>query len=752
MNFRTTLILAVLAAGAAIAVFVLQRQGTPDDSDIVIESQRVFQGAAIEEISRIEFSRRKDDMTIVLERDGADWRLVAPVKGRADWRQVSQLTTMLGNLEYMAQKPLSPKTAIDFGLEPPAATLKFTSGEKTYECAVGHEIRLKESAKSTFVRRSGEAYALLARDALGSLLETDLRQWRDEKLVMWLPGDIARVAIVRGEQTVEARRADGNWMITKPVRVRGNRDAIDGVVRAATGLNAQTFETDSPDELARYGLDKPRLAITLEKKPATPPAADTDAKATGDGVKADDGKAEAEAPESLTIAFGDFTDSSNKAVYAQLSGSSAIVAIVASDVQDLEKDLAALRDSRAFAIDRTGDITFLSVDLAGEAVAVERVAPAKWQITAPQPAPAEAPEVEALLDRLRNVTVTAFDDTAKPTDTRFGFNSPYGTVTFRRSSDTGDTTVLIGRQEPSGDLWVMETGSSSAGRVETDRIDGLKTSWFDLHARSIWKTSAGQTVAGVSWTRGGETVTVARQDDATYKMTSPVEESLDAEKVGKLVAALSTVKAESFLAPAAKAAEYGLDKADMAIEVTLKGQGDPVIHRLQIAEHKGDTVAMLAGGDLVFRLDKSMAGLFDKSMSKDAWGHFDKDRVYRLEVKGPSLDAVFSRSGEDEWSAGDDVAPTDSLRVRWYLGDLSAASASRVVAYAAKDLTAYGLDKPVWRIRVKGLSVDRVFLTSASGPNGGRYASIEGSGRVVVLDSEQISRLTKDKSYFEKKN
>lgn len=751
MNFRTTLILAVLAAGAAVAVFVLQQQGAPDDYDIEIESQKVFEGAASEDITRIEFSRRKDDVTIVLERDGPDWRLVAPVKGRADWRQVSQLTTMLGNLEYMARKSLSPGAMADYGLAPPVATLKFTSGDTTYECAVGREIPLKEGARSTFVRRGGEPYALLARDGLGSLLMTDLRQWRDEKLVMWLPGDVARVAIVRGEKTVEARRADRGWIITKPVRAGGNRDAIDSVVRTATGLNAQTFETDKSDDLARYGLDKPRLAITLEKKPAKPPVTGADTQADGAGVKTDGGKVEAETPETLTITFGDFTDTSKKAVYAQLSGSSTVVAIEASDLQEVEKDLAALRDNRAFSIDRTDAITFLSVELGGDAVVVERVTPTKWQITSPQQAPAETSEVEALIDRLRDVTVKEFDDTAQPTDTRFGFNSPYGTVTFRRGGDTGDTTVLVGRQEPSGDLWVMETGSGSAGRVETDRIDGLKTSWFDLHSRSIWTTLAGQTVAGVSWTRGGETVTVVRQDDGTYKMTSPVEELLDAEKVGKLVAALRNVRAESFLASATKAAEYGLDKADIAIEVTVKGQGKPVTHRLQISEHEGDTVAMLAGGALVFKLDKSMAELFDKSMSKAAWGHFDKDRVYRLEVKGPSLDAVFSRSGDAEWSAGDDAA-TDSLRVRWYLGDLATASAGRVVAYAAKDLAAYGLDKPAWRIRVKGLSVDRVFLISASGSRGGRYASVEGSGRVVVLDSEQVSRLTKDKSYFEKKN
>ena len=46
----------------------------------------------------------------------------------------------------------------------------------------------------------------------------------------------------------------------------------------------------------------------------------------------------------------------------------------------------------------------------------------------------------------------------------------------------------------------------------------------------------------------------------------------------------------------------------------------------------------------------------------------------------------------------------------------------------------------------------RTFLLSATGPTrGGRYATVEGSGQVVVLDDSTVSKMTKDKSYFHKK-
>jgi len=133
-------------------------------------------------------------------------------------------------------------------------------------------------------------------------------------------------------------------------------------------------------------------------------------------------------------------------------------------------------------------------------------------------------------------------------------------------------------------------------------------------------------------------------------------------------------------------------------------------------------------------------------MWKNAWLEFDKDRVTHLEIAGPQLAVTFIRTGQ-EWSSNLPDLPTDSMRVNWYLGDLAGLEVARVARYAAKDLAEFGLDKPAWRIRLKGLAVDKTLLVSDK-PGADRYATIEGSGVVVVLDATQIARIAKDKSNF----
>ena len=758
MNVRTTLILAILAVAGGAVVLWLQHQGEPTPDQPALATRRVFPDVAVADVTRIEINRAAKGDRIVLEKVDGAWRLAEPVAGRADWHHAGSIATELASLAYGRKIALTATNVAEFGLQPPAADITFTAAGASHRIAVGNEAGLGND-RFTYVRLPDATSACLVKGTLPSLLAAETSEFRDKGLVAWGPSDVAAVALTRGDETIRAERADGHWILARPVRTRGDADALNDLAAAATGLKAIAFVTDTPDDPATYGIDAPRLAVVLEKKPEPKPA-DEEA-ATDDTTRPKPEPADAktaeepekpEKPRAITITFGAHEDLQKTRVYAWVSTSPTIVTVEEDKVRAFEKDLLAFRDKHAVPI-TTAQVTDLAVDLGGAAVAVEKVEPGRWQIVAPRKAPAQADEVTSLLDRLADLKVRQFADGVDPVSPEYGFDKPYGTVTFRHSGDTRDTSVIIGAGREDGRIWVIESGARTAGRVRSADVTPLKTTWLDLHARNVWTVPDDHQVAEVAWTRRGETVRVVRRTrdgKPAFAMTSPVEEDLDADKAAKLFDAFRTVDAGTTLAPAAQAPDYALDTPAIRVTVVTRpaAGGDETARVLHVAEKNGSHVAMAQGGSLIFRLDDKLVEQLETPLSTDAWGAFEKDRAHRLEIAGPDITLGLNRSG-DQWAPEnpDDLA-VDSMRVRWYVGDLADATASRVVAYAATDLTRYKLDTPEWRIRVKGLAVDKVFLIAADGPAGGRYATIEGSGRVVVLDNSQGSRLTKDMSSF----
>ena len=763
MNFRTTLILALLALVAAGVVVYLKQQGVPPKKPSEpVTAARLYENVKADDVTRIEIERSAKGeakaLKIVLELVGGKWLLTAPVRARADEYQPRDLAGKLANLAYGRKVELSDKNAAQFGLAPAGATVRFTAAGQLHELAIGQETGLGGETV-TYVRQPGQNWVYLAKSALAFVAKDDPASFRDRTLIEWSPSEVAKLALTRGEVAVGAERSGDDWTITAPVRTRGDKEALDGLASAAAGrmgLSAAGFVADDDQAVALDSLAKPRLVMRLEKKVL--PAAEGQ---------------EPEKPQTMTVAIGGFADLQKTKVYAQISDSSAavparrdhgeLVNLPEAKVRDLDKDLFALRDKRAVPLEKD-KVTWLQLEVAGSSVTVEKSDQGKWQVVAPEKAPADADQVSALIDKLADMKVKKFADNIDPASADYGFarptgeaGKPYGTITFRMTGQAKDLGAVIGKHATSGDFWILENGTTSAGNVDAADVGRLKTTWLDLYQHGIWQVKDTEQIAAVSWTRGDETVDIVRESvagesEAKWQMTAPVAEELDPAKVAKLLEVLNKVDAEKFVAPASEAAERGLDQPTVALTVTVQpksGGQEKTLHKLFMAEKEGKLVAKTDGETPVFEVNRNLLDQLAKPMSKDAWGKFDQERTSRLEVVGPDIDLKFERSGQT-WSAQEPPDfPANSDRVRWYVGDLAAAEAAKVVAYAAKDLAQYKLDQPAWRIRAKGLNIDKTFLISDTGPIGGdRYATIEGSGRVVALESSQVSRLEKDKSNF----
>jgi hypothetical protein len=90
--------------------------------------------------------------------------------------------------------------------------------------------------------------------------------WRDKTIARFGEGGISAVDaidIVRGSETLSLKKTGSDWTAADGTKLQQSK--IDDLLGAIDGERAIGFE-DSPQVLARYGLDKPRLEVVLHGK------------------------------------------------------------------------------------------------------------------------------------------------------------------------------------------------------------------------------------------------------------------------------------------------------------------------------------------------------------------------------------------------------------------------------------------------------------------------------------------------------
>ncbi len=748
MNSKTTIILALLLAVAGVAVLAIVKSAAPEHKP-TLSSVRIFPDSKPEDVASITLSRSGPLGTVSLTLSSGKWVLTAPVHAPADAYQAGDLARQLAELSFSRAVALTPASTAEFGLQPPAATVKFTSAGKNHELLVGNDVGFG-SQQFTYVTTPGAKEAYLIKGTLRTLAVDEVANFRTKTMIE-TGGELVGLSLSRSGYTIAAEKTAAGWTIAQPVRTRGDKAALDALALSAQGLTAGAFITNDLSDLAKFGLDQPRLTVVLSLNSPVPPASAATS-AT---------KPAAAQLRNVAIEIGGYADLQKSNRYALVLGTPSVISLPEAKVRDLDKDLFTLRDKRVLAADPE-QIEKLVLNLEGNSVTLERQ-DGKWNITAPEKAPADADEVSSLLAHLDNLKTKQFADKADLKDKAYGLEPPYGTITYRARGQTADTTVTIGKNK-SGELWTAESGASSVGRIDSAGLADCKKTWLDLRSRTVFKLAPGQTISQITWSHSGEKVTIERLSatGSDWTMASPTKMDLDGEKVAKLVEALSNLNAKKWVAKGEKAADYGLDHPQINLSVTITGMVvgfEDKAMMLSIAEKNGMLVAQKFRPSivlsniptvlpLIFELDRSLLDLLSQPMWKGPWLDFDKERVTHLEIAGPSLTVTFLRTGQ-EWSSDQSDLQANSMRVNWYLSDLAGLEVARVVRYAAKDLAEFGLDKPAWRIRLKGLTVDKTLLVSEKGPTGGdRYATIAGSNLIVVLDATQFARIVKDQSYF----
>lgn len=243
MKPRTVAILAVVVAMLAAFVFFFERELPSTDE------RRERSGKALalepEEVTALtlEWEGREVRFERTTKGEGEapptarDWRLAAPITGRADGGRIDQFLSGLASLEV--ERELEGTARADVGLEPPRGRVRWSAGGTEGSLEVGGEV---PASSNVVIAVAGRAEPVVVARSFASDLGRAAADWRARDVLGLDRGAIERVRLlpVGGEEIALARRGE-SFAVERPYADAADRDAVDPLLGELTGLEAARY-------------------------------------------------------------------------------------------------------------------------------------------------------------------------------------------------------------------------------------------------------------------------------------------------------------------------------------------------------------------------------------------------------------------------------------------------------------------------------------------------------------------------------
>jgi len=199
----------------------------------------------------------------VFAKQGKDWQITQPVSTRADQTSIDGIVNDLSSAKI--RRSFAPTDSLSkYGLAQPAVTIDFQQ-----KGGVEHTIRLGDKDFS-----GNAVYALIDASKNVDLLpvslldETDkpLSQLRDRSLLELDNGEVTGITTDSPSGTLAVTKKNSTWEIAKPKEMLGDSSAVDSLANALSTDKFTDVVSESPDDLAKYGLTHPSMSVTTTIK------------------------------------------------------------------------------------------------------------------------------------------------------------------------------------------------------------------------------------------------------------------------------------------------------------------------------------------------------------------------------------------------------------------------------------------------------------------------------------------------------
>jgi hypothetical protein len=360
---RSTLILLLVAIGAAVAVYYLEfKPGKPRD-EAKDESRPAFNFKA-EDLIALAINRA--GQKIRLERRDGRWRLTEPVDAPADASVLEALASDLAAARVERQIVSAPEELDKYGLVNPGLDLeiRLKSGQ-THRLQFGGK---DFSGGSVYARVDGSKEVALLPSALLASADKPLNDLRDRSLLTGLtPAEIASLDLNNSHGSLKLAREKASWELRSPVTAPADEAGVSDLLETLASAKGAEVVSEKGEDPSKYGLDRPQISVT--------------ARATG-------------GPE-RSLAIGARTEGKETSYFARSSDHPQILKVEASLIEKLNIKPIDLRSKQIAGLNRD-ELTEVHLQNPNLTLIAERKTDGKWLVREP----ADRKEKEVLSGKL----------------------------------------------------------------------------------------------------------------------------------------------------------------------------------------------------------------------------------------------------------------------------------------------------------------------------------------------------------------
>jgi Domain of unknown function (DUF4340) len=427
MKTKTTLFLLIAVVALGLYIKFYESKG-PNTSEARRQAESVvnFDRDNLEGIVI-----QNGDDKIELRRQDRKWRIEAPFKDQAD---NSAIEGFLAGLESWQKYSTIPSKEItkdksrldEFGLSNAKLRLKLLGKDMPPEIIFGGDAAFEGRM---YVRLEGKSDVFLAASSVRNDISKKPEEFRDKKLTDLATAQVTRVLLKTAVGEMELEKKADHWEIVKPLRARGDDQKIGDLLAQITTARIDQFVAEDRGDLHPYGLAEPRGSITLFT---------------------------AEDKTGQMLQIGGIPEKAKEQVYVRFAARSAVYTLPKKIEDVLGTKPSDLRDRHLVPID-TNILDRVTIDAAGKGKTVLARNAEGWTIASRKDQPANAAEVNRMLDLLKNEQVTQFVDDVASDLPKYGLDKPQLQVTFSSfaSENTAETqagehpfaTIAFGKTE-----------------------------------------------------------------------------------------------------------------------------------------------------------------------------------------------------------------------------------------------------------------------------------------------------------------
>ena len=578
MNYKTTFIIIVLLIGVAATYFLFFEKSTDDLATNKKPTISETYDLPRDEINRIRLSYADEaykPITIDRNAEGI-WKIKSPIEAYADLVKVN---VVLDDFVKKRVRQSFDVTEYDqYGLDNPKITVELwkSADSEPRVFLVGN----KGINYSVYVREKSENHIFIIESSALDDLSISTTDIRDRSVIKFDPVSITELVYEEPEPFKCIQEGD-TWQMTQPITSSADSEEISYILTELERMQVSTFELDGEnvqESLSKYGLDKPRIKLTL----------------TG-------------GDERYGLAIGSVvsstTDQHNdkNAVYVHSLHQGGIYTVTDDIFELLNKTPFDIRDKRIVDFQR-GDVTAFEIQGGNESIIGKRLEKDLWEIEGKHKTFAEKQAVSDLIYGVDSLEATAYITDPSEDLSLYGLGNPSYNITFTMRGSEKPIALHIGGFAKNDSVFVKTKISDQVALVKRDLVDKISNGVAWLREKQIFKFTIDDPIRCiVEYTEpSSDSVSFTCQRLGTnWRLTHPVQEDAKDSEVNALLYELIDLKAEEFIGLSFDGMKNkltdvitGLQSPQVQITVELRNQ---TVLTLQIGktESSGDYYARI---------------------------------------------------------------------------------------------------------------------------------------------------------------